>query len=704
LKTSIPLSMSVASEDQSIGTRLNPIPNTARSTTHAGGGLTGIKERWRTAPLLSYPSREEWPSSLQRARLVGFAVLTVQLVLLCWWSAVLIHRFAVTKDFAAYTQAEYLIGHGHLDPYSTVFRVQFWRNAAEFLVWPLALIVRVWPALTTLPWLQDLALVGAEAVAFSWICEIAAERTHRSRESVALVIVALGLVLLIGNPWIVWTVSFDVHLEPFIALFIVCAAKDLYRGRRRAWLWAALAISCGVVGATYVVGLGVSAALSGRRWWRVGVGLAALGLAWFLFLQAVHGSQASGALEYSYLYTGQWNGPVPRGLTGTEIVKAAVTHPGRIIYALWHNGLNMWASVSPGGVIGLLWLPLLVPIVLIAIEGGLSIPQFSRPGFQSIAIGPLIAVATIALLAVGLASSRKRKRMVTAVVMALLLANALTWSIVWLPEVSRTWLTVNKTTASTLANVERKIGKNDEVIASQGIMGPFGKRNYVYTLFPRTMTVPVHTHRVWIVIVPSQGIEDPAAHGFYGEIGVLNSMPSMHLTVARRGVWAYEWTPPSHTRSLTIPVSDSTVAPAWTLTGPAGERVRNGSATGWYVTSTKQRGYVLNRALWREPAGRYRASATLSVSGRAEVEVWNDDARTLLARRVVRNSSGRIQVHMDFDLANAVTARVPTGWGPWSITPQRPNGDDLEIRVWTPGKNNVVSVYGVSLAPLTNTG
>ena len=75
----------------------------------------------------------------------------------------LYRRFSLTPDFAQYQQAWYLIAHGHLNPYDTMGSFVFWQNHGEFVMWPLALLYWVWPHGITLLWLQDTAVVGAEA-------------------------------------------------------------------------------------------------------------------------------------------------------------------------------------------------------------------------------------------------------------------------------------------------------------------------------------------------------------------------------------------------------------------------------------------------------------------------------------------------------------------------------------------------------------
>jgi hypothetical protein len=118
--------------------------------------------------------RVQWSLALRRARTIGFVLLGIQFFGFCWWSSVLTHHFALTWDFAAYEQAASLIGHGHLDPWSTVLSTSFVRNDYEFVIWLIAPLQRLWPHPMTLKVLQDLATVDAEAIALDWMCDIAA--------------------------------------------------------------------------------------------------------------------------------------------------------------------------------------------------------------------------------------------------------------------------------------------------------------------------------------------------------------------------------------------------------------------------------------------------------------------------------------------------------------------------------------------------
>ena len=158
-------------------------------------------------------------------------VLGLQLVGLTVYSAYLFHRFDLTDDFATYSQAWWLIGHGHLDPVNTIQSpsLPFWRSHFELAMWPIALIGRVWPHSVQLLWLQDVALVATEWIALVWVAAVCRDRVGRGpgRGGVA------ALAFVVVNPWWYLTASFDIHFETLGLPFVVWSAYSLWRGRAR---------------------------------------------------------------------------------------------------------------------------------------------------------------------------------------------------------------------------------------------------------------------------------------------------------------------------------------------------------------------------------------------------------------------------------------------------------------------------------------
>jgi Predicted membrane protein (DUF2079) len=700
--------MSAVSDTPDTGHTPRPLPG-AQSSGRALALPRALKRRWNDAEIFTAPPRSEWPLALRRARTIGFVLLGVQLLVFFWWSAVMAHRFALTSDYSAYEQAAWLIGHGHFDPYSSVLRRVFWHNDTELILWPLAVFVRISPSLLTLPWLQDLALVAGEGIALAWICDLVAARHTQRRQSTSMsvALVALAIVLLVGNPWTIWTASYDFHLEAFITLFSLGAARDLHRGRRTLWIWVGLGLLCGAVGASYMGAVGVSAALSGRVRLRRGVGILMIGFGMLVILEIVHGANVAGLMEYASIVTGK-PGAIPPTLSAGEIVKAAIEHPGRVVDALWTNRANIWGNMSPGGVLGLVWLPLTAPILLVTAESGFGQGgmNFSLPGFQNIAIPVMITVGTVGLLA-ALASRpawrSRRRRWVVLTLIAAMMLNSVAWSIVWLPQVATNWLSVTPGAVPIIKKLQKEIAPGDEVAVSQGFSGAFAQREWIYPMLGAKLRIPIHAHKVWIIVSPSQGIENPNVSGEYADIAALSANPQMHLVAASDHIWAFEWTPPAGTRSIYLKGPVQASVPAWTLAGPAGTSVRTGPKSQWHTTSNGQPGYVIDEGYWREPRGVYRADVTISSSLLANVELWDTTTGKLLERTVLHNTHGKRTVVLTGVLRNTPKQAVLTGSALWKMSPTIPPGNSLEIRVWTPGGSDRVSVYHAAVTKLSAT-
>ena len=183
-------------------------------------------------------------------RNVGWALIAAQLIGLLIWSAHVASRDAMTWDFAAYYQPWWAIAHGHLNPAATVMPggYAFWRNDGEFIIWLLAPFYWLFPNhVLGFWWIQDVALVGITAACYRWIGELLPWDTSRplSGNLVPVLGWMLTVLLLVLNPWIYWSATFAVQMEPFGVLFAVLALRALMSGRRSVWLWSALGALCG---------------------------------------------------------------------------------------------------------------------------------------------------------------------------------------------------------------------------------------------------------------------------------------------------------------------------------------------------------------------------------------------------------------------------------------------------------------------------
>ena len=623
---------------------------------------------------------------LRGVRRIGVLVLGLKLAGFAWWSTQLYRHFALTPDFAQYQQAWYLIAHGHLNPYDTVGNFRFWQNHAEFIMWPLALLYWIFPSGLQLLLLQDIGVVGAELVAFLWLCQLA-ERYRPGRD--ARWLAGAGLVLLVVNPWSWWAVSFDFHAECLAVLFIALLAWDLWNGRRRAWVWVLPLLACGDVAGTYVFGLGIGILIAGKgSRWR-GAVMAFLGVFAVLFISVIHGNLGSGhgLQAYSYLAAPGSTG----ALTLPQLAAGLATHPGAVLVKLWSKRLDLWANLAASGGLGLAFLPLLPLMVVVILANNLFRGfLFSEPLFQSLPIYILLPVGTVAVL--GWLS--RHRRWLGLLLTAVVTAQAIGWSMVWSPRTPHQWLRIPGPTAATLAAIEARIPFSDAVFTSQGVVGRFANRIDVR---PLNGHLPIQPGEDWFIFTPWAGIETQktaAAMAFAGQLA-----GPMHATLVTDtdGVWVFRWHPPRGVHQLEVP-GGSGPLPAWTAPGSAGRPVLTGPSSGWHVTSTGRPGYVADRLEWDRWPGWYEASVQLAARGPVNVEVWNNTGDVLLARRSLPGTDGIQIITLPVDALTGYPAPLYAGWGPFQakfgdgIKPQR-----IEIRVWTPG-SATVNVYQAGLA------
>lgn len=636
---------------------------------------------------------EEPPSGdhrlLRRVQRGGYIVLGIQLVGFLVWSAILYGHFSITSDFATYNQPWYLVAHGDLNPYSTISRMPFWQSDAEFMPWILAPLYWVAHTSLILPWLQDLSIAGAEAVAFTWLCDVA---RRRGGERDAAWLAGFGLLLLVANPWIWWTVSFDVHEEVLVVFFAAMLAWDLSRGKRRAWLWVAPVLAGGVPSASYVVGIGLCGVLAGQRTRRPGAVMAIVGVGYSLLMVAVHGDIGV-PLAQHYGYLAGTGGYVPPGITLSGLAKGIAAHPLTLLSALWDKRTDMIANLAPAGLVGLA-APQVMPLMLVVLlENSLSPGnQFSEPLFQSIPIYVLLPVGTIAVLCWLL----RRHRRAALALAGVIAVQAIGWAAVWGPQTPGQWLRIPSSTAATLSSISARIPASAEVIVSQGELGRFSGRRLVYGLYSAGV-IPVQG-TTWFIITPTTGIQALSVATSITLIGELAGPLHATLVAHENGVWAFRWTPPRGTRQVIVPGGQPPL-PAWAGSATAGRPVLDGAVSDWHMSASGGRGYVSDGLEWQEQPGQYLADVTLAASGPVNVEVWNDTTNTLLARRSIPATKGTEEVVMPATVPAGPDATVYTGWWPFRaewVPP--PPGQNTEVRVWSPG-GHTVNVYSADLIP-----
>ena len=505
-------------------------------------------------------------------------VLAVQLAGLALYSAYLFHRFDLTDDFATYSQAWWLIGHGHLDPVNTIQAPSspFWQSHFELAMWPIALAGRVWPHPVQLLWLQDAALVATEWTVMAWVAAVCRAGLGRARTAAGLATLAFVVI----NPWWYLTASFDIHFETLGLPFVVWSAYSLWSGRaRRSIIVALVGLAFGDVTAVALVCVGVAGLVSRtvRRTvgWRVPLVLTAVSLGWVVLATVLGANKSSGLVtNYGYLV-----GAAPRA-SAAWVATHLVVHPGHALHVLAHRLPAMARVVASAGLLGVAtpWglavsLGTLVPAAL-NVNTAFLTPAIA---FQTVAVIPFVAVGTVMVLvriggrdpapadrtgdgppapaAPGRGEApRVRWRVAVALVLAgAVVVLALVQNLPLYGTLRADWWRVDAPAAATLRTALPLVPADDQVVASQGVIGRFAQRTWVYPLLAAPQAFPVHTRRVAFVVAPAQGIEPIPPVLARSDVTTLVHTLGARVVAEGNGVTVLEWTAPPGARVIVLP-------------------------------------------------------------------------------------------------------------------------------------------------------
>lgn len=507
-------------------------------------------------------ARELPHARLPRIVLVGTAQLAALLAL----SGLQWQRDALTYDFSIFGQAGWLIAHGHLDPHSSLIGMSFIRNDAELIFWPLALLAAPFggsPFLLLV--LEDAALAATSTIALLWAAEVLEAHAHRlgSKRQLLWLLTIAAVAL---DPWCYATAMFPFHLEAFAGLFTVLAGRQLWHGARWPFLaWCAALACTGTAGLIETIGFGAAALLVVRRRVVYGVclvvgGLLLLELLMHLGLVAQNGS---GVGAFGYLAPGRRH----PGLS--SIMSGLFTHIPAVARLAVRRLPILFAFLIPLGLVGVVHRVVIAPVLAVFLP-----PLFAGPSvfFRAVAafqVWPvllLVLVGTVEVLArvagrvpmsdlrsgTASASSIGSTRLWLACLAAWLTGVAFP-AATTLASVPGWWVPVTPAAAGTLQRVARHLSGAAEVIVSQGVIGRFAARRWIYAINSPSERIPIHSRDV-VFVFTNQGILNfPPA--------VTTAMASQvrrlrgATTIARsNGVVAIRWRPPRSISSVALPV------------------------------------------------------------------------------------------------------------------------------------------------------
>jgi hypothetical protein len=528
----------------------------------------------RTAP----PGRAA--SSIRWLYAVGYVVAAMQAVALFVVSAHIYAHFDLTLDFGVFNQGWTQIAHGHLSPYSTInphnyphYGYPFVRDHFALIMWPLALLWYLYPHSIDLLIIQDLATAGSTLVAFLFVADLferpirsdAVKPRYRMPGRAGAIALSLGvLALLLASPWVYWSDSFDFHLEALATLFLLMAARDLWFGRRwRAVIWVAGVLLCGNVSSAWLVGLGLGLLVVARkdlRW--PGLALVGVGAVSAVVVSAAGGAVGTLLSNYAYLA-----GPTASPNVGLgSIVSGLVTHPSRGLHEIRTRWLFTYRLVASSGLLGAVTAVALGVSLAVLLPSDLNIsPVFSGPisSFQNLPVYYFVPIGTALALAwifrMAARFQRPALRLLRWAVVPLgvaVLVQSLVLATIWIPQIHTQFLTVDSSAATQLVKVEAAIPANDEVIVSQGVLGRFANRALVFPFLDIAnggQVVPLFGRPV-VFILTDQGVEFATAAGTATAVAYLRSIHA-HALVARDGIFAFRWQPPSGASRLTFPAT-----------------------------------------------------------------------------------------------------------------------------------------------------
>jgi hypothetical protein len=488
--------------------------------------------------------------------MVGWSILTAQLIVILIVSAGEFGHFNLSFDFAIFHQAWYEIAHGNIDPQATFLGTPFWRNESAFIIWLLAPLYYLYPHAIDLLWVQDLAAVGAELVAFLWLVE-ALERRHASHGTNVWITPYVALALMLANPWIYLTIVMDFHVETLATLFLVLAGRELWRHRpARAWIWAGAALLTGTVGGLCVVGLGIAGLLArAPAIRRQSLAFLAVGFGWIGMIVGLPSDLGGGADAYVYL---KGPGTQPSGVRGLLALGSGfLIHPDRAFNVITARANLLYENFAPFGYAGILWLwagPVIIVLAMVSVLN--SNRSFISPSFQGFPYYVLGAAGTAMVLArIG---EWKRGRLLALLLAAGLAANAIFFSVSRMPQVFH-WYTVTGGAADQLGHVLDRTPADAEVISSFGIPGRFAGRRQIYLLAPPHSglvgapphpSLPVRERTVVFVFAPYDG---NAAVNAVPAIPYVRDQLQAQVLTERAGVYAFLWHPPPGIQTVVLP-------------------------------------------------------------------------------------------------------------------------------------------------------
>ena len=483
-------------------------------------------------------SKPRGKDRLARSSYPRIMLMTWGLCSLAWLSIALDHlshlfdHFAETFDFGVFFQAATLLARGQWNPYISIWGITnypkwgipFIANHMELLMWPLSLVIRLFPSGFALLVIEAIFLTLTQLLVCHWISKVV--WPHLTNLASRALFIGSLVLFVYGNAWWLAATSFSFHLEP-ISTFLLLLTAYLYYYDRRLLSFIAALLLClsGVTQALYLVGLGLGLWLLDRRGNRSALLFPLFGVSTYVVAATLNLNAGTPFAElYGYLGGG----------TPVQALQAILHNPVPLLHQVRKNLGPASELLIAGGPLGIIdWLAGLVVLLIMVPEwfAGTNIFLTQLAAFQTIAIQPFLPLGSAFLyVRVRTAARSLLFRGWLVVFVATVLAACYT-----LPQAVRGAFAVDnyvpRTAAVQLSRVIDRISPDSEVIVPDGIAGRFAGRRYVYPIIaPSLLKFPVWASPTYIVLPKD-------FTGFEGVPGSYYASLAAHLEAEHRPGW-----------------------------------------------------------------------------------------------------------------------------------------------------------------------
>ncbi|WP_298335572.1 DUF2079 domain-containing protein [Ferrimicrobium sp.] len=626
---------------------------------------------------------------------VAWGLGLLQFVILCVEELRIVEGGALSWDYSVDASAYSAIARGDLNPHYFVGIAYspFMRNHYDLLTWPLALLLvgllHLPVKITLLILLQalPLALIGPIVATYAWVRGRERGISGARLEVLTLVPALLGLI----DIWLYWSASFDYHDKALQGCLLVLAAIALER-RRTLWLvvLVTLLLLTGDTGGLVVVGLGIAALL--RRRWQVGAVIIVAGGLVLVAPGSILPPDAWGgaAVLYGALAPGHHH------LAGIAI--GVLHHPARALDRLFRSLPDVWALIGAAGVLGVFSAEGVGQMALVGLAAWLTPVQFAYAGnFQTVPVSDALLLGSVGVL-LWLYGPRHRRAVGLTVGIASVVWST-GWVVVFAPRLvgNVVGIAPSAQAGASLATIEAEIPVRQEVVAPNGIIGDFATRHQQFQpLKCRSSTiVPTHGIPLNVVVAPEVGAEYCGPGVLLSEVSMVAQLPGARLQVFSGPVYWVRWNPGPGSRDVQLTPGATGVcgslAHSLTSRSPL-----HGTYEGC-AESFHGPGFALQDfTVAFPPRTRDEAIVSLSVSGQASLQVWDDPAGALVAQRFLSSASTEL-ITMPFVTPRLTppSAAFSDGIFPFQtrFVPPIPE-DAFELRVFVP-KGSAVTLDGV---------